>query len=73
MSYSLNQLCTCYISTYYFCVCLFVGDFSDDLLNAHESELDRMRGFHGDNQDVFKLVEKRENLWGRYEDFEVCS
>ena len=57
-----------HISTPY----LFAGDFNDDLLSAHESELDRMRGFHSDNREVFKLVEKRESLWRRYEDFEVC-
>ena len=30
-----------------------------------------MRGFYADNKEVFKLVEKRENLWNRLQDYEV--
>ena len=36
-----------------------LDDISDDVLSAHESELDRIRGFYSDNADLFKLVEKR--------------
>lgn len=46
-------------------------EFSEDMLSAHESELDRMRGFYADNKDVFRLVEKRENLWNKMQEFEV--
>ena len=49
----------------------FSDDYTDDLLSAHESELDRMRGFYKDNEDVFKLVQKRENLWKMFLDLEV--
>ena len=53
-------------------MCLNVTDeFSEDMLSAHESELDRMRGFYADNKDVFRLVEKRENLWNKMQEFEV--
>ena len=44
--------------------------FSDDALSAHESELDRMKGFYADNAAVFKLVAKREKLWKQWLDFE---
>jgi protein regulator of cytokinesis 1 len=46
-------------------------DYTDDLLSAHESELDRMRGFYKDNEDVYKLVQKRENLWKKFIELEV--
>ena len=46
-------------------------DFSEDLLSAHESELDRIRGFYADNKEVFRLVEKRESLWDKMQEFEV--
>lgn len=52
---------------------LSADEFSEDLLSAHESELDRMRGFYADNKDVFRLVEKRENLWAKMQEFEVRS
>ena len=45
--------------------------FDDDALSAHESELDRMKGFYSDNEEIFKLIEKREKLWGKYLEFEV--
>ena len=38
-------------------------EFTDDSLSAHESELDKMRGFYADNNEIFKLIEKRESLW----------
>lgn len=49
----------------------FSDDYIDDLLSAHESELDRMRGFYKDNVDVYKLVQKRENLWKKFTELEV--
>lgn len=47
------------------------GPFDDDLLSAHESELDRLRGFYHDNLDVFKLIKKREDLFKQYCELEV--
>ncbi|CAI8041453.1 Protein regulator of cytokinesis 1 [Geodia barretti] len=41
----------------------FTDEFSEDLLSAHESELDRMRGFYQDNKEIFDLLQKREKLW----------
>ena len=49
----------------------FSDDFTDDLLSAHESELDRMRGFYKDNEDIYKLVQKREQLWQKFVQLEV--
>lgn len=51
----------------------FSDDYTDDLLSAHESELDRMRGFYKDNEGIYKLVQKRENLWKKFIELEVCS
>lgn len=46
------------------------GPFDDDLLSAHESELDRMRGFYQDNLQIFELVKQREELYNQYLDME---
>ena len=46
-------------------------DFSEDLLSAHESEVDRIRGFHQDNKEIFELLEKREKLWQQQLELEV--
>lgn len=32
-----------------------------------------MRGFYSDNKEIFMLVEKREGLWGRLQEFEVIE
>ena len=47
------------------------GPFDDDLLSAHESELDRLRGFYQDNLDIFTLVKKREALFEQDCELEV--
>ena len=48
----------------------YTENFDDDSLSAHESELDRMKGFYSDNEEIFKLIEKREKLWIKYLEFE---
>ena len=53
------------------CIFSIVDEFTDDSLSAHESELDRMRGFYADNVEVFKLVEKRETMWKQKLEMEV--
>ena len=55
----------------WFFVSVYVEEFSDDALSAHESELDRMNGFYADNVNVFKMVEKRQKLWEQKMMFEV--
>ena len=50
-----------------------LDDFTDDALSAHESELDRIRGYYADNADVYSLVEKRENKWNEKLDVEVSE
>ena len=52
--------------------CSLSEDFSEDLLSAHESELDRTRGFYQDNKDVFEMVEKRQKLWRQQMEMDVC-
>ena len=55
-----------------FAPALAKGPFDDDLLSAHESELDRMQGFYQDNLDIFKLIKKREDLYQQHCELEVC-
>ena len=53
--------------------CSLSDDFSEDLLSAHESELDRMRGFYQDHKEIFQLLEKREKLWQQQLELDVRS
>ena len=46
-------------------------EFSEDLLSAHESELDRMRGFYQDNKEIFDLLQKRDKLWQQQVELDV--
>ena len=41
-------------------------------MSAHESELDRMKGFYEDHKEIFKLIDKREEMWVKMLNFEVC-
>lgn len=63
------------IKVYCIAVCMYVlyyiDDYTDDSLSAHESELDKMRGFFADNNEIFKLIEKRESLWQQKIDMDV--
>ena len=51
----------------------YIEEFSEDLLSAHESELDRMRGFFQDNKDIFDLLQKRDKLWQQQVDLDVSK
>ena len=48
-----------------------LDECNDDILSAHESELDRIRGFYADNNEIFKLIEKRESLWEQKKEMDV--
>lgn len=48
------------------------GPFNEDVLSAHESEVDRVRGFYQDNAEIFKLIQKREAMFHQYCELEVC-
>ena len=58
-------LCVCVV-----CVC-GADEFSEDLLSAHESEVDRMKGFYQDNREIFELLQKRQKLWQQQTDLDV--
>ena len=45
-------------------------EIDEDVLRAHESELDRIRGFYSDNKDVFMLVARREDYWKKFLELE---
>ena len=48
------------------------GPFNEDLLSVHENEVGRMRGFYRDNAEIFKLIKKREDMFHKYCELEVC-
>lgn len=74
--YDLSSLGTHIIEGAQYCLtcngyCTSVDDFSEDLLSAHESEVDRMRGFYQDNKEIFELLEKRDKLWQQQLELDV--
>jgi hypothetical protein len=48
-------------------------NFSEDALTLHEHQVEVMRNYYEENSAIFKLVEKRENLWKKFLEFEVCA
>lgn len=48
-----------------------LDEFGEDLLSAHESELDRMRGIYQDNKDIFDLLQKRDKFWEQQIELDV--
>lgn len=73
--YQNETLTSMYLFSPYLCLPLLffhsLDDFTEDNLSAHESELDKMRGFYADNNEIFKLVEKRESLWDQKIEMDV--
>ena len=64
------QVRTVHVTSINIITCLS-DDYSDDALSAHESELDKMKGFFEDHKDVFRLIDKREEMWLKMLQFEV--
>ena len=64
------QVRTVHVTSINIITCLS-DDYSDDALSAHESELDKMKGFFEDHKDVFRLIDKREEMWSKMLQFEV--
>ena len=54
------------------CDGFFPDDYSDDALSAHESELDKMKILYEGCKDIFKLIDKWEDVWSKMLHFEVC-
>lgn len=48
-------------------------NFSEDALSLHEHQVEVMRNYYEENSAIFKLVERRENMWKKFLEFEVES
>ncbi|XP_046853239.1 protein regulator of cytokinesis 1-like isoform X2 [Xenia sp. Carnegie-2017] len=48
----------------------FDENYSEDALTLHEHQVEVMRNYYEENSAIFKLVEKRENLWKKFIEFE---
>lgn len=49
----------------------FSENFSEEALAIHEHQVEVMRNYYQENNQIFKLVEKRENMWNKLLEFEV--
>ena len=45
-------------------------DFSEELLEKHEAELDRMKEYEALNRELFVKVEKRQEIWSKFMELE---
>jgi len=45
-------------------------DFSEELLETHEAELDRMKEYEELNRELFIKVEKRQEIWSKFMELE---
>lgn len=48
----------------------FEDDFSEEALTIHEHQVAIMRNYYDENKDIFKMVDKRENMWKKLLEFE---
>lgn len=48
----------------------FDENFNEDALTLHEHQVEVMRNYYEENSAIFKLVEKRENMWKKFLEFE---
>lgn len=49
----------------------FVDVFTEETLTEHEHQVATVKNYYEENKEMFKLVDKRENLWKKKLDFEV--
>ena len=49
----------------------FADDFSEELLEQHDMEVQRMKQHYEDNQGMFERVARRQKLWLEFLEFEV--
>lgn len=45
-------------------------EYSEESLEKHDEELNRVKQFHEDNHDLFDKVHRREQLWNQFLEFE---
>ena len=46
-------------------------NYTEELLAMHEHQLEAVRNYYEENKELYKLVEKRENMFKKMEEFEV--
>ena len=51
--------------------CSFVQKYDDKLLEDHEAEQARLKAYYSDNEQLFALVERREEILATLKSFEV--
>ena len=48
-------------------------DFTEELLEAHEEQLDDMKSYHDQHKDLFKKVSQRQEVWAKFMELERRS
>ena len=48
-----------------------LDEYSEESLEKHDEELNRVKQFHQDNYDLFDKIHQREQLWKQFLEFEV--
>lgn len=56
----------------YFVVIGVLDVFTEETLTEHEHQVATVKNYYEENKEMFKLVDKRENLWKKKLEFEVC-
>ena len=57
-------------ASYWKCI-LVAEDFTEELLEQHDTEVQRMKQLYDDNQNMFEKVARRQKLWVEFLEFEV--
>jgi len=53
-------------------VVLIIAEYTEEVLDAHENELMKLRGHYNTNRDVFERIKEREEMWKQFLAVEVC-
>ena len=56
---------------YHFITSFIAEDFTEELLEQHDTEVQRMKQLYDDNQNMFEKVARRQKLWVEFLEFEV--
>uniref|UniRef100_A0A182XPX0 Uncharacterized protein n=1 Tax=Anopheles quadriannulatus TaxID=34691 RepID=A0A182XPX0_ANOQN len=46
-------------------ITFLLHDFNEDMLKLHELELDSLKQFYGENEQIFQMVVQRLEMWDR--------
>ena len=50
---------------------LILDVFTEETLAEHEHQVATVKNYYEENKEIFKLAEKRQNLWKKKIEFEV--